>query len=71
MRRPTPRELGYALLFSVPPGIGATAFALNLVGGAPRVFAFGAAVTVALFLLVVALATSGDGAEREPVSEFR
>jgi hypothetical protein len=62
MRRPTATEVGYALLFSVPPGVGATAFALNLVGAAPVIYAFGGVLTVGLFVLVVVILTSGENA---------
>jgi len=63
MRRPTREELGYALLFSVPSGVGATAFVANVVGTAPAVLAFGGALTAALFGLVLVVVTSGENAD--------
>ena len=65
MRRPTTTELGYALLLSVPPGLGATAFALHLVGLAPIILVYGGLLTVVLFLVLLVIFTTGEPARAD------
>lgn len=57
------RVLGYALLFSVPPGVGLVGFLTVLLGDGPvnpMAAAVGGAVAFVLFLLIVVGASRGS-----------
>lgn len=69
MRRPTLREVGYALLLSIPPGFGATAFALHLVGMAPIILLYGVGVAVGLFVLLLVMFTTGENGNLDTVGD--
>jgi len=59
MQRPTRRQLAYALLFSVPPGVGAMGFIATRIGTGLLLFAFGAVLTAVFFLLFLVAFVSG------------
>lgn len=64
----TAEKLGYALLFSVPPGIGVTGFvATRTAKGDLTLFAVGAGTLTALviFLFVVLIAFTGPEKEND------
>ena len=60
MRRPTRSQIGYALLFSLPPGVGTVGFVATRIGTPPEAVALGAAVTLGLFAFVLVAATAGE-----------
>lgn len=60
MRRPTRRQLGYALLFSIPPGVGAMGFIATRIGTGLRLFAFGAVLTAVFFAVFLVAFTTGE-----------
>jgi len=68
-----PKEkLGYALLLSVPPGIGVTGFvATRTAQGDLTLFSLGAGflTTLVIFLVVVLIAFTGPDEEADPPHE--
>ena len=58
--RVTRSAVGYALLFAIPPGVGAGVFTARLQEGSLALgIAFGAALSCAIFLLVLYGASTG------------
>lgn len=60
MGRVTRSAVGYALLFAIPPGVGAGVFTARLQGGSFALgLAFGAVLSCSIFLLVLYAASTG------------
>jgi len=60
MSRVTRSAIGYALLFAVPPGVGAGVFTARLQGGSLALgLVFGAVLSCAIFLFVLYAASTG------------
>lgn len=65
--RPNRAAIGYALLFSVPVGVGVAGAMMRTTGGgplAPLVAASGTLAALAVFLFVVVAAAGGDPGAR-------
>jgi hypothetical protein len=60
MDRMTRSAVGYALLFAIPPGIGAGVFVSRIQAGSLALgVAFGALLSIAIFVSIVYVASTG------------
>jgi hypothetical protein len=60
MDRMTRSAVGYALLFAIPPGIGAGVFVSRIQAGSLALgVAFGALLSIAIFVSIVYAASTG------------